>query len=95
MTTYRLYFMDPFTGSIKRYDDFDAVSDSDAGDYAECRVGEERLELWCGSERIGQYPAVEKGPSRSRTLSAVKLELVPASAITPSQVSNEGRLQTP
>jgi len=57
--TYRLLYLDRRTGWIDHYDEFEAVSDDAATQYARTRAAGRRLELWRGHERLLQSPVPE------------------------------------
>jgi hypothetical protein len=55
--SYRLLFLDPVTGWIEHYDEFEATSDEDAAAYARTHAEGRRVELWRGHHRLLQLPA--------------------------------------
>ena len=63
MLYYRLYFMHPETGSIRRFADFEAPGDSDALDLAREHVGEKPLELWNERRKVDRIEALSSSVS--------------------------------
>lgn len=57
MPYYRLYFLDPHSGHINRFEEYDAIDDVKAIRLAERRVGDGPLELWSGRRKIGCFVA--------------------------------------
>ena len=69
MVTYRLYFMNPASGHIERYDEFEAVDDSAAIDFAAPQAGGQPLELWQHHRKIRRFDVPRMAafaPSRAR-----------------------------
>ena len=54
---YRLYFMNPISGHIERFADFEAPDDSAALSLAREHIGDNPLELWCGSRKVHRIEA--------------------------------------
>lgn len=52
MSTYRIYFMDHFSGHITRFEEFGAVSNEAAIAVAEGLGADAPLELWCGHNKV-------------------------------------------
>ena len=62
MTYYRLYF---FNGSrIERAEEIHADDDAAAIGLAKLQAGSRRLELWCGSRKIGEVMARHSVPQQ-------------------------------
>ena len=55
MSRYRLYFLDSRTGSIERFEEFEARDDDHALDLIEPSIGDIPLELWSGGRKVGQF----------------------------------------
>ncbi|MDQ4087901.1 MAG: hypothetical protein M3177_07835 [Pseudomonadota bacterium] len=52
MAYYRLYFMNPRTGRIQRFEEFDAPSDAQAIDRCQRHRAAAPFELWSGAKKI-------------------------------------------
>ena len=55
MSHYRLYFLGIRTGSIERFEEFEAEDDDSALALIQPRIGDQPLELWSGGRKIGQF----------------------------------------
>jgi hypothetical protein len=55
MSRYRLYFLDSRTGSIDRFEEFEARDDDHALDLIGPRIGDAPLELWSGGRKVGRF----------------------------------------
>jgi hypothetical protein len=55
MPHYRLYFLNGRTGSIDRFEEFEAADDDGAMKRIEPRIGDQTLELWSGGRRVGRF----------------------------------------
>lgn len=64
MFYYRLYFMDPHSGHIQRFADFEAPDDDSAAELAREHEGERPLELWCGKNKVMRIEAAASYSSR-------------------------------
>jgi hypothetical protein len=54
---YRLYFLDPHTGHIDRFEEFDAAGDSEAVGRAGDMQRDVPLELWSGRRKVRHLPS--------------------------------------
>ncbi len=52
MTYYRLYFMDPNSGHIFRFEEFEAAEEDEAIGRAERACEAEPVELWSGRRKV-------------------------------------------
>ena len=68
MSYYRLYFMDPRSGHIDRFAEFEAPDDRQASALAREHVGEYPLELWCERRKVHRIEAAAK-PARCPSIS--------------------------
>lgn len=59
MAYYRLYFLDPASGHIDRFEEFDAADDGAAVAVASQSIGEAPLELWSGARKVQRLDAVQ------------------------------------
>jgi hypothetical protein len=59
-STFRVFYLDPMTGWIDHYDEFDAATEDEAIDYARSVHTGQRLELWCGHNRLLQLAKEER-----------------------------------
>jgi hypothetical protein len=57
MQYYRLYLMNAVTGHIESVEDFDAANDGVAFNQAYQYGGEQPVELWCGTRKVGRIEA--------------------------------------
>jgi hypothetical protein len=64
MQSYRLYFLDPQSGRIKDFGEFEAEHDAAAREVAESLRGDGPMELWCSARKVEQWPAVIVPPSK-------------------------------
>ena len=58
MSYYRLYFLDPQSGHIDRFEEYDARDDGQAITRAEDRLDEVPLELWSGARKVAHLHPV-------------------------------------
>lgn len=56
---YRLYFMDPRTGHIIRFDEYEAPDDQAALTQAREQEGANPLEVWSGHRKVGRIEAAD------------------------------------
>ena len=56
--TFRLLYLDPLTGWVDHYDEFEAATDDEAIDYARNAHAGRRLELWREHDRLLQLAPV-------------------------------------
>ena len=52
MSYYRLYYLNPRSGHIDRFEEFEAEDDTGALSHAERRLDHSPLELWSGGRKI-------------------------------------------
>lgn len=52
MSYYRLYFLDPNSGHIERFEEYDSSDDGEAITRAEDRLDAVPLELWSGRRKV-------------------------------------------
>lgn len=62
MSYYRLYFMEPFSGHIARFAEFEASDDAAAGELAAGHAGENPLELWCERRKVRRIERLATAP---------------------------------
>jgi hypothetical protein len=55
MPHYRLYFLQSRTGSIERFEEFEARDHDHAIELIQPHVGEQPLELWSRGRKVGQF----------------------------------------
>ena len=55
MPHYRLYFLSSRSGSIERFEEFEARDDDEALALIDHRIGDQPLELWTGGRKVGQF----------------------------------------
>jgi hypothetical protein len=67
-SSYRLYFMDPDSGHIERFAEFEAPDDQSAIALAGEHIGRNPLELWCERRKVGRINAFDTGPRRSENI---------------------------
>lgn len=68
MLYYRLYFMNPDTGHIERFADFEAPDDDQALSLACEQIGDCALELWNERRKVHRIEALTSDPA-CRTVS--------------------------
>jgi hypothetical protein len=56
---YRLYFMQPRTGHIVRFQEFEAANDEAAVECAEAQQVSDPMELWSGPRKVARFEAVD------------------------------------
>lgn len=62
MAYYRLYFLDPHSGHIDRFEEFDAPGDTEAVGRAGDRQHDAPLELWSGGRKVRHLPSPAATP---------------------------------
>lgn len=55
MPVYRLYFLANPSGSIERFEEFEAADDDEALAMIDQQIGDQPLELWSDRRKIGQF----------------------------------------
>jgi hypothetical protein len=58
MQAYKLHFIDRWTGSIRSFVGFEAVTDEQACDHASAFLGADIVELWCGARMVHRFPSL-------------------------------------
>ena len=62
MSYYRLYFMDPYSGHIRRFAEFEAPDDEAAFGLAIEHIGDQPLELWSEHRKVRRIEAFATVP---------------------------------
>ena len=62
MAYYRLYFMNPRSGHIDRFESIEAEGDAAAVAAADAHQGRQPMELWCGGRKVARFEAVIPSP---------------------------------
>ena len=70
MSYYRLYFLDPDSGHIDRFEEYDAGDDGEAITRAEDRLDKVPLELWSGPRKVAQLRPVRLSQNHVSQLAA-------------------------
>jgi hypothetical protein len=58
MRSYKLHFIDRWTGSIRSFVDFEAAGDQEAKDHAATVLGADVVELWSGQRLVHRFPSL-------------------------------------
>ncbi|MEA3047403.1 MAG: hypothetical protein QOJ53_1735 [Sphingomonadales bacterium] len=62
---YRLYFLDPDSGHIDRFEEFDAAGDAEAIGRAGDMQHDVPLELWSGRRKVHHFPSPARPVARA------------------------------